>query len=45
MFLTDLSDLGIDLTYVAQLLILLCVLLGFLRLARPKRGRRWKTRK
>ncbi len=45
MYLTDLLDLGTNLAYLFKLLIVLCVLLGFLRLVRPKRRRRWKSRR
>lgn len=44
MLLTDLFGLETNVAYLGELLIVLCVLLGFLKLVRPKRRRRWKRR-
>ncbi len=45
MFLTDLSGLGSTASYLMQILALLCTLLAFLWLVRPKRRRRWSKRR
>lgn len=45
MFLIDLLGLGSTASYLMQILVLLCTLLGFLRLVRPKRRRRWSKRR
>ncbi len=45
MFLTDLLGLGVNAAYLGEILILLCMLLGFLKLVRPKRRRYRRTRR
>lgn len=45
MFVTDLLNLGNSAVYFEQILLLLCALLAFLRLVRPKRRRPWRKRR